>query len=241
MCQQNIHRAAGQNKNWGPTPPKSTWKLKEILLLISVQCREVVVVFWFRMRYIFPPSFLSISGASLEENTVLGILQKASAGFPARHERAHVTKDLHICQRFGAEEKGGRPFITLQKKKKKFKLKVGLFFGTQAWSFGSSVDETWQLSIASLFSGQGEDMADDKKGNEEKNIVFYREQSLYVMFGQLYWIGEATLCLDWIRQFVFFLFFWWLFRLCLSNVAANAPKAFSNILLNSACTGKNLI
>lgn len=66
----------------------------------------------------FPPSFLSISGASSEENTVLGILQKASAGFPAQHERAHVTKDLHICQRFGAEEKGGRPFITLQKKKK---------------------------------------------------------------------------------------------------------------------------
>lgn len=152
---------------------------------------------------IFPPSFLSISVGSLEENTVLGILQKASAGFPARHERAHVTKDLHICQRFGAEEKGGRPFITLQKKNSSSKLDS---FGTQEWRFGSSVDETWQLSIASLFSGQGEDMADDKKGNEEKNIVFYREQSLYVMFGQLYWTGEATLCLDWIRQFVFFLF-----------------------------------
>lgn len=36
-------------------------------------------------------------------------LQKMSAGFPARHEKARITKDLHICQRFGGRGgEGGR-------------------------------------------------------------------------------------------------------------------------------------
>lgn len=61
----------------------------------------------------FFPSGLSISGAVLVENRVLGILKKVSTGFLTQREEAHVTKD--ICQRFGAEENGGRAFITLQK------------------------------------------------------------------------------------------------------------------------------
>lgn len=185
----------------------------------------------------FPPSFLSISGASLEENTVLGILQRASAGFPARHERAHVTKDLHICQRFGAEEKRGRPFITLQKKIQaqswallahRHEVLVPVWTRLKSYPSPASLQvrvRIWQMT---------------RRGTRKK-ILSFTGSKAYVMFGQLYWTGEAMLCLDWIKQFVFFRFFWWLFRLCLSNVAANAPKAFSNILLNSACTGKNLI
>lgn len=60
-------------------------------------------------------------------------LQKMSAGSPARHEKARITKDLHICQRFGAEgERGGRwrgrgHFITFSKVQK---LNIGLFWRT---------------------------------------------------------------------------------------------------------------
>lgn len=71
----------------------------------------------------------------------------------------------------------------------------------------------------------------------ERNAGHYREQSMAVMIGQLHWGVAAMLGLDQI----FRPFFWSPFRPCVSNVAANAPKAFSNILLNPACIGKSVI
>lgn len=76
-------------------------------------------------------------GTSFDEKGEEGIcacvcffsLQKMSAGFPARHEKARITKDLHICQRFGAEGErggaGGGRFITFSKVQK---LNIGLFW-----------------------------------------------------------------------------------------------------------------
>lgn len=58
-----------------------------------------------------------------------------------------------------------------------------------------------------------------------------------VMIGQLHWAVASMLGLDQIIP----PFFRSLFRPCVSDVAANAPKAFSNILLNSARTGKSVI
>lgn len=54
-------------------------------------------------------------------------LRKMSTGFQARHEKSRITKDLHICQRFGAEGAGGegRRFITFSKVQK---LNIGLFW-----------------------------------------------------------------------------------------------------------------
>lgn len=54
-------------------------------------------------------------------------LQKMSAGFPARHEKARITKDLHICQRFGGRGGGGggARFITFSKVQK---LNIGPFW-----------------------------------------------------------------------------------------------------------------
>lgn len=68
----------------------------------------------------------------------------------------------------------------------------------------------------------------------ERNAGYYRERGMDVMIGQLHWAVAAMLGLDQIIR----PFFWSLFSPCVSNVAANAPKAFSNILLNS---GKSVI
>lgn len=64
---------------------------------------------------------------------VLGFSRKRALAsiFPPQHKKSRITKDLHICQRFGAEEKeeeGEKArkshLVTFQK----FKLKLGLFF-----------------------------------------------------------------------------------------------------------------
>lgn len=59
-----------------------------------------------------------------------------STGFLAQHEKAHITKDLHICQRFGAEEKGGGALLHFTK----FKLEVGFFW--QIFTKLSRADES---------------------------------------------------------------------------------------------------
>ncbi len=71
----------------------------------------------------------------------------------------------------------------------------------------------------------------------ERNAGYYRERGMDVMIGQLHWAVAAMLGLDQIIR----PFFRSPFRPCVSNVAANAPKAFSNILLNPACIGKSVI
>lgn len=43
-----------------------------------------------------------------------------------------------------------------------------------------------------------------RRGTRKKTSAFTWEQSFYVMFGQLYWTREATLCLDRISRFSFF-------------------------------------
>lgn len=71
----------------------------------------------------------------------------------------------------------------------------------------------------------------------ERNAGYYRERGMDVMIGQPNWAVAAMLGLDQIIR----PFFRSPFRPCVSNVAANAPKAFSNILLNLACIGKSVI
>lgn len=71
----------------------------------------------------------------------------------------------------------------------------------------------------------------------ERNAGHYRERGMDVMIGQLHWAVAAMLGLDQI----IWPFFRSPFRPFVSDVAANAPKAFSNILLNPACIGKSVV
>lgn len=146
-----------------------------------------------------------------------------SAGFPAQHEKAHITKDLHICQRFGAEGKGEALYYISKVQ-------------TQSWAFLAYINEVQvpeQTSLDSLPSTAsflvGTRISHKTGRGMERSVGYYRERSMDVMIGQLHWAVAAMLGLD---QIIFF---------CVSNVAANAPKAFSSILLNSVCTGKSVI
>lgn len=76
-------------------------------------------------------SFMAVIGPSCEEEEFSGFSRKWALAsiFPAQHEKAHITKDLHICQRFGAEgkeEEGGG-----KKKALYYISKVQ----TQSWAF----------------------------------------------------------------------------------------------------------
>lgn len=71
----------------------------------------------------------------------------------------------------------------------------------------------------------------------ERNAGHCKERGMNVMIGQLRWAVAAMLGLDQI----IWPFFRSPFGPRVSNVAVNAPKAFSNILLNPACTGKSVI
>lgn len=87
-------------------------KLKEILLLIF-WLRPVLWscfgLFMSAEAPCFPShlSFMALFGTICEKEELLGFSRKWALAsiFPAQHEKAHITKDLHICQRFGAEGK----------------------------------------------------------------------------------------------------------------------------------------
>lgn len=54
---------------------------------------------------------MAVTGSRCVDEEFLGFCRKRALAsiFPAQHEKAHITKDLHICQRFGVEVKeGGR-------------------------------------------------------------------------------------------------------------------------------------
>lgn len=135
------------------------------LIFNSVQCCEVLLVFSCQPRNLFFPSclsFMAVIGTSCEKEEFLGFSRKwvLASIFPAQHEKAHITKDLHICQRFGAERKGEG-----KKRQEKGALlhfkssnsKLG-FFGINSWSSSYRADESWQLSIDGLFSGRPADI-----------------------------------------------------------------------------------
>lgn len=159
--------------------------------------------------------------------------------FPAQHEKAHITKDLHICQRFGAARKGGgkkrqekKRFITFQK----FNLELGLFWHKFMKFRLQSRRVLTAFHRRPLFrSARGYHKRQEGEWKETQAITGGR--GMYVMIGQLHWAVAAMLGLDQIIR----PFFQSLFRSCVINVAANAPKAFSNPPLNSACTGKSMI
>lgn len=68
-------------------------------------------------------------------------LQKMSTGFQAPHKKSRITKDLHICQRFGAEwatRRGGGALLHFQK----FKNSTLGFFGTGSASLRQRADES---------------------------------------------------------------------------------------------------
>lgn len=149
-----------------------------------------------------------------------------SAGSPAQHEKAHITKD-HICQRFGAEGKGEALYCISKVQ-------------TQSWAFqhiyssssSSRADASWQLSIDSLFSGRHGDITSDRKGDGKKRRQLKGARSMHVMTGHLCWVAS-----DQIIQ----LFFQLLFRPCVRDMAACVPEAFSTLLPKFACTGKSVI
>lgn len=152
---------------------------------------------------------MAVIGTSCEEEEFLGFCRKWALAsiFPAQHEKAHITKDLHICQRFGVKGKGWRGGEKKQEKDallhfKSSNSKWG-FAGINSWSSSSREDESWQLSIDGLFSGRHSDITRDRKGNG-KNSGRHKEQSMDLMIGQLYLAVATMLGLD---QIIWPLFF----------------------------------
>ena len=113
-------------------------------------------------------SFMAVIGNRCEEEEFLGFSRKWALAsiFPAQHEKAHITEDLHICQRFGAEWRGGQEKATLLHFKSS-NSELGSF-DINSWSSSSRADESWQLSIDGLFSGQHADITQDRKGNGKR-------------------------------------------------------------------------
>lgn len=155
-----------------------------------------------------------------------------SPGFPAQHEKARITKDLHICQRFGAEGKGKAIYYISKSSESKLSSFGMLFMKLQ----GQSRRVLTAFHLWPLFrSARGYNRRQEGGWNEMQAIIGSE--------AWMWWLGSFTgllqPCWDWIKSCSHFYshypgFEWatWL---------ANASKTFSNTLLNSVCTGKRMI
>lgn len=156
-----------------------------------------------------------------------------SAGFhfPAQHEKAHVTKDLTSASGLGQRESGreGKQEEGALLHFKSSNSKVGFFWREFTKFQLQSRQVLTAFRPRPLFrSAHGYRTRREGEWKETQPVI-----------GQLHWAIAAMLLLDEIMH----LFFFWrgVFSLCVSNMAANAPRALSSTLLNSERTGESFL